>query len=176
MASRGSNSNRGPSSGRRDTRSTPRRGSTPTKATKVTAATAGSGTKVTARAAILLVVAVMLIASYTASLHAWWQQRAEIVALEAKNRATKAQIADLEDQQKRWDDPAYVRQQARERFGWVMPGEVGYRVIGADGEIKGDVSQLEEPTTKVQGPWVERLWGSVVEAGRDQAAEQESAE
>ncbi|HPU12989.1 MAG TPA: septum formation initiator family protein [Aeromicrobium sp.] len=130
----------------------------------------------TARAAILLVVAVMLIASYTASLHAWWQQRAEIVALEAKNRATKAKIAELEDQQKRWDDPAYVRQQARERFGWVMPGEVGYRVIGADGQIKGDVSQLEEPTTKVQGPWVERLWGSVVEAGREKSATQENAE
>lgn len=114
---------------------------------------------------ILLGVALMLIASYTASVHAWWQQRSEISTLQAQNRAAKADIAELEDQKTRWDDPAFVRQQARERFGWVMPGEVGYRVIGVDGELKGQASQLETPQAAPRGPWIERLWGSVEQAG-----------
>jgi len=163
MAARGpSSSSRRPAPGRRDPRaSRPPLGSarreTPT----------GSGTKFTTRAAILLVVAVSLIASYTASVHAWWQQRSEIAALEAQNRAAEAEIEELEDQQRRWSDPAYIRQQARERFGWVMPGEVGYRVIGVDGELQGRASTLRDPELAPRPSWLERLWGSVEEAGRE---------
>ena len=115
-----------------------------------------------------------LIASYTTSVHAWWQQRSEIAALEAQNRQSEAEIERLEDQQRRWSDPAYVRQQARERFGWVMPGEVGYRVIGVDGELQGRTSTLEEPEVAPRTPWLERLWGSVEQAGRasEQPAQQ----
>src|SRR5688500_10682310 len=142
MAGRGSSPSSRRPTGRRDGRSTPRTTSRPTTAPVVAAAPGGSGTRFTTRALILLGVAVMLIASYTASVHAWWQQRSEIAALEAQNRQTSAEIEDLEDQQRRWSDPAYIRQQARERFGWVMPGEIGYRVIGVDGELKGQSSRL----------------------------------
>ncbi|GAA3533655.1 hypothetical protein AFL01nite_21580 [Aeromicrobium flavum] len=164
MAGRGSTPPSRRPAGRRDGRSTPRATTRPTTA-PVAVGPTGSGTRFTTRALILLGVAVMLIASYTASVHAWWQQRSEIAALEAENRQTEADIDDLEDQQKRWSDPAYIRQQARERFGWVMPGEVGYRVIGVDGELKGQSSTLEEPEVAPRKPWVERLWGSVEAAG-----------
>lgn len=163
---RPSSSSRRPTPGRRDARpSTRSAGQGKPKQTAPVVQAQGSGTRFTTRALILLGVAVMLIASYTASVHAWWQQRSEITALEAENRQTKAEIAELEDQQRRWSDPAYIRQQARERFGWVMPGEVGYRVIGVDGELKGQASTLEEPEVAPRKPWVERLWGSVEEAG-----------
>ncbi len=174
MAARGQNGSRGPGSGRRDGRSTPRRPTTtasPTKSAKSAAPQpeAESGARVTTRAVILLAVGVLFIASYTASIRVWWNQRAEIHALQAQNRQTKAEIAELKDLQERWDDPAYVKQQARERFGWVMPGEVGYRVIGADGQVKGPASQLAEPKASTQGPWLDRLWGSVVAAGEGAA-------
>jgi len=165
MAARGSSpSSRRPTPGRRDGRSTPRTPGRPTPATPA-ATTGGSGTKFTTRALILLGVALTLIASYTASVHAWWQQRSEIATLEAQNRQSEREIAELEDQQRRWSDPAFVRQQARERFGWVMPGEVGYRVIGVDGELQGQASTLEEPEVAPRTPWLERLWGSVEQAG-----------
>lgn len=170
---RPSSSSRRPTPGRRDARPTPRSGGSTTKPA-VAAKAEGTGTRFTTRALILLGVTVMLIASYTASVHAWWQQRAEIATLEAQNRQAEAEIADLEDQQKRWSDPAYIRQQARERFGWVMPGEVGYRVIGVDGELKGQTSKLEEPEVAPRKPWVERLWGSVGEAGAEAAAAEDA--
>ncbi len=168
MASRGpSSSSRRPTSGRRDARATARPSGS---GTATTYTSEGTGTRFTTRALILLAVAVVLIASYTASVHAWWQQRSEIAALEAQNRAAKDDIAQLKDEQRRWSDAAYIRQQARERFGWVMPGEVGYRVIGADGELQGRSSTLDEPAVQPRQHWIERLWGSVGEAGKEPGA------
>ncbi len=115
---------------------------------------------------MLLSVVLLLLASYTSSLHAWWQQRGEIQAKKAEIVMREAAIDDLTDTEARWEDPAYVEQQARQRFGWVMPGEVGYRVIGADGSVEGDVPTLDEPPAPEQREWYETLWGSVEAAGR----------
>lgn len=116
---------------------------------------------------MLLSVVLLLIASYTSTLHAWWEQRSEIQATKAKIVVQKQQIVALKDQKLRWDDPAYVKQQAKERFGWVVPGEVGYRVIGADGTVKGDVPTLDAPPTATsQTEWYDKLWGSVKESGK----------
>ena len=119
---------------------------------------------------LLLSVVLLLVASYTSSLHAWWQQRADIQEKRAEIAMREATIDDLEETKARWDDPAYVRQQARERFGWVMPGEVGYRVIGADGVVEGDVPMLEEPPDPEARQWYDTLWGSVEAAGRTPSA------
>ncbi|RYI99789.1 MAG: septum formation initiator family protein, partial [Actinomycetales bacterium] len=75
------------------------------------------GSRFTTRAMVLLAVMVLLIASYTASLHTWWQQQQEIRSTEAKIETQKSAIAELQDDAARWDDPAYVEQQARARFG-----------------------------------------------------------
>ncbi len=116
---------------------------------------------------VLLAVMVLLIASYTASLHTWWQQQQEIRSTEAKIESQKNAIAELEDDAARWDDPAYIEQQARARFGWVLPGEVGYRVVDADGEVEGDVPQLAEPPSEKAPEWYEKLWDSTKVAGQE---------
>lgn len=120
----------------------------------------------TTRAVLLLSVLLLLMASYTSSLHAWWQQRGEIQATKAEIATREAAIEELTDTEARWDDTAFVRAQARERFGWVMPGEVGYRVIGADGTVKGETPTLADPPDPAQRQWYETLWGSTQEAGR----------
>ncbi|EFQ83751.1 septum formation initiator [Aeromicrobium marinum DSM 15272] len=116
---------------------------------------------------MLLSIIVLLIASYTSSLRTFWDQRQEIRATEAEIVMRQQAIAELEDDAARWDDPAYVKQQARERFGWVLPGEVGYRVIGADGEVEGNAPRLAEPPSSEPPPWYDRLWSSVQTAGED---------
>ena len=120
-----------------------------------------SGSRFTARAGILTLVLVLLVASYTGSFHAWWNQKQEIAALEVRKAAAEDEIAELQDIEQRWNDPAFIRNQARERFGWVMPGEVGYRVIGLDGEVKGDGPSLAAPTALPKVTWVDRLRTSV---------------
>ncbi len=126
----------------------------------------GSGPQLTTRAIVLLSVSLLLVASYTSTLHAWWEQRGDIQATKAEIVMRKQAIADLEDEKARWDDPAYVKQQARARFGWVMPGEVGYRVIGADGVVRGDVPTLDEPLPATTPQWYDKLWGSVKQSGK----------
>ncbi|MFT4300088.1 MAG: septum formation initiator family protein [Aeromicrobium sp.] len=125
------------------------------------------GSRFTARAFVMLIVMVLLIASYTASFRTWWQQRQEMHATQLQIEASKDAIDELKDDARRWDDPAYVEQQARDRFGWVMPGEVGYRVIDADGEVEGDVPQLSEPPSDDSPQWYDQLWRSVEVAGQE---------
>ncbi|KAA1378107.1 septum formation initiator family protein [Aeromicrobium fastidiosum] len=154
-------------------RRTPRAGASatsrpsPTPAKSVSTGSIGSGPQLTTRAIVLLAVVLLLIASYTSTLHAWWQQRSEIQATRAEIATRKESIVELEDQISRWDDPAYVKQQAKERFGWVSPGEVGYRVIGSDGKVQGaDVPTLDAPPRPADPEWYDKLWGSVKEAGK----------
>lgn len=119
----------------------------------------------------------VLAVSYASSARAWIQQRSDINELQATIAARETAVAQLEEDTKRWEDPAYVQAQARLRFGWVMPGETGYRVIGDDGEALGGTSRLTQPrssTPSVDEPdWWESQWGSVVEAGKDPAPKKE---
>ncbi len=130
----------------------------------------GSGPQLTTRAIVLLSVVLLLVASYTSTLHAWWEQRGDIQESRARIAISKQAIADLKDEKARWEDPAYVKQQARARFGWVMPGEVGYRVIGADGVVRGDVPTLDDPPTAKTPQWYDKLWGSVKQSGKEPSA------
>lgn len=119
----------------------------------------------TTRAVLLMSVLLLLLASYTSSLHAWWQQRGEIQSTKAQIAMREAAIEELTDTEARWEDPAFIEAQARERFGWVMPGEVGYRVLGADGEVQGEAPRLAEPPDPESRSWYQTLWGSTREAG-----------
>lgn len=116
---------------------------------------------------VLLSVVLLLLVSYTSALRAWWDQHAEITSLESEQRARIAAIEELEETEGRWNDAAFVEQQARERFGWVMPGEVGYRVIGSDGEPVGGGPRLDDPADGSERAWYDALWGSVEAAGQD---------
>ena len=80
----------------------------------------------------------------------------------------------------RWDDPAFVKLQARTRLGWVMPGEIGFTVVDADGKPLGGGSQLntgEKPADdRPPESWYTRLWGSVETADKPAAPEPDPAD
>ncbi|MGH3448395.1 MAG: FtsB family cell division protein, partial [Nocardioidaceae bacterium] len=159
--------------GRRPSRSA---GSTrrTTRAPDPAAAGTGTGTqqrrsRLTGRMAILLLIVAVLAVSYASSVKAWLNQRSETNQLKAEIAERKADIASLEQAKRRWHDPAYIETQARLRFGWLMPGEKGYRVIGADGSVLAHgSSELSDPAAKPapKPEWWESEWRSVVEAGK----------
>ncbi|GAB2673389.1 FtsB family cell division protein [Kribbella swartbergensis] len=127
----------------------------------------------TGRAAVVLLVLGALIVSYAQSLRVWFDQHQQITALQQEIRDREKRVAELNDEIARWDDDAYVKAQARQRLGWVMPGEVGYRVIGADGKPVGAPPEPSVPTdasAEEQKPtWYTKLWGSVEGAGKPPA-------
>jgi cell division protein FtsB len=114
----------------------------------------------TNRAAILLVVFAVLVISYASSMRAYLQQRSHINDLKVQIAEAKADIAVSQREKHRWNDPAYVEQQARERFGWVKPGETAYQVLDSNGKpLTGD-DKLTDPST-IAPPKPEAWWSKV---------------
>lgn len=124
--------------------------------------------RLTSRAAILVLVLAVLAVSYASSLRAYLQQRSSIEALEQTIDDRERDIAALKDEKERWQDPAYVAQQARTRFGYVARGETPYVVIGKDGRPLDASAELGDPTT-LDDPdatvWYEDAWTSMKVAG-----------
>jgi len=124
----------------------------------------------TARALALVVVVLVLTISYATSLRIYFSQAHEIASTKAEIAQSQAAITDLQSELTRWDDPAYVTAQARERLGWLVPGETGYTVVGADGKPLGggltlDSSGQTDPQQN-QAMWWDRMWGSVAAADK----------
>ena len=114
----------------------------------------------TNRMAILVLVAAVLVVSYASSMRAYLQQRSEINDLKAQIASSQTSITALAREKSRWADPEYVRQQARLRFGWVLPGETAYQVIGRDGQPLEHTDELADPSS-VARPVPESWWGKV---------------
>lgn len=135
-----------------------------------TARVASSRARLTGRAAVLVLVLAVLAMSYASSMRAYLRQRSEINTLKMQIAEQRADVATLEQTRERLHDPAYIRTLARLRFGWLMPGETGYRVIDADGHVLPDGgAQLTDPAARRRAAdpeWWQDVWGSVVAAGR----------
>lgn len=115
----------------------------------------------TSRAAVLLAVLCLIVVGLAYPLREYVAQRAQIQELEVERREQRADIAELRREQARWQDPAYVEQQARKRLHYAKPGELTYVVV--DGGPADDWKDAGER----QGPsWSQRLWSSVRVADR----------
>lgn len=125
--------------------------------------------KLTGRAMMIIVVAAVMVISYASSLRAYIQQRHDINALQTEIAERKEHIKQLEEQTRRWEDPAYVQQQARERFGFVMPGETAYVALDENGERIQTEPELTDPgkvgSAEHPKAWWDDAWGSVLLAG-----------
>lgn len=119
-----------------------------------------------------LVFSLVLLAAFVLvypTLSSYLGQQAELRALRAQVAAAAARTDDLQAEKKRWDDPAYVSAQARERLGYVPKGLKPLRVVDpetvadtAPAADDGPSSLLDSSATQ---PWYATLWDSVEEAG-----------
>jgi cell division protein FtsB len=115
----------------------------------------------------IVTVAAVLAISFVSSYSVYLGQQRDIAQVKAEIARHNAEIGRLNDELARWEDPAYVRAQARDRLGWVLPGEVGYRVIDADGNvIGGTVSTIDPSDSAANSVWYEALWLSIQTADR----------
>jgi len=124
--------------------------------------------RLTGRAGILALVLAVLAISFASSAKAYLQQRHDIDALQSRIATTQQQIAATQSQLDRWKDPAYVALQARERFGYVMPGETAYVALDPKGDKIQPITSLGTPVTEPAAPptaWWTKVWGSVQLAG-----------
>ena len=93
------------------------------------------------------------------------QQRRDVADLAEQVRQQQLAIEDIEKQRARWDDPAYVRAQARERLFYVMPGDISFIVIS---DVPVAEKSRDKPSTTVQSTksdWMRGIFNSVMVAG-----------
>ncbi|MFT3860595.1 FtsB family cell division protein [Micropruina sp.] len=119
----------------------------------------------TRRALAVLSVLVVLALSYANSLRIYLDQQRDLGEAQQQIAQRNERIGELQDELNRWNDPAYVKAQARDRLGWLLPGEKGFKVIGADGKPLGTGVVLDSQTDLPPGEhaemWFDRLWGSI---------------
>ena len=114
---------------------------------------------------MLALVVCMLAISLAYPLREFLSQRGDIGDYQAKVAAQEKRVADLTRARERWNDPAYVKAQARQRLHFVMPGETVYIVLEPD-EAPAPVPATQPATRPVpEQPWFGDLWESVEVAG-----------
>jgi cell division protein FtsB len=141
-----------------------RPGARGTERARATETAAAPRPRFTNRMAILVAVLAVLVVSYASSMRAYLQQRSHINDLRAQIASSERDIKALEREKRRWADDEYVKAQARERFGWVMPGETSYQVLDRNGKPLAKGDELTDPRSvarTVPDPWWGKVYGTL---------------
>lgn len=99
-------------------------------------------------------------------------QRQKIAALEKSVQVSADEIDALKQEQERWDDPAFITTQARERLYYVKPGEVVYLV---DNDLDpASLPQEQAPVSaeleETPADWMPQLLRTIAGAGLAETA------
>ena len=95
----------------------------------------------------------------------YFTQRAQISALKAQLSADNSALQKAREELLLWQDPEYIKSQARERLHFVLPGERQYIVTDDENNPQ------QNGTTKIASsladgqPWYARLIASISEPG-----------
>ncbi|MGB8406637.1 MAG: septum formation initiator family protein [Mycobacterium sp.] len=115
------------------------------------------------RAAILAVVVCVLTLTIAGPVRTYFAQRTEQRQLATAESQLRSQIASLEQQKSKLADPAYIAAQARERLGFVMPGDTPYQVQLPDGALAPGAPPAPPPTAHSNQPWYTALWHTIAD-------------
>ncbi len=115
------------------------------------------------RAAILAAVVCILTLTIAGPVRTYFAQRTEMQQLAATEAALRAQIAELETQKDKLADPVYVAAQARERLGFVMPGDIPYQVQLPPGAVTTDAPGDTPVAVTSNDPWYTALWQTIAD-------------
>jgi cell division protein FtsB len=116
------------------------------------------------RAAILAAVVCVLTLTIAGPVRTYFAQRTEMKQLKATEEQLRAQIAGLEEQKVKLADPVFIAAQARERLGFVMPGDIPYQVqLPANAAVPGTPGG-EPAKANSDEPWYTSLWHTIADA------------
>lgn len=130
---------------------------------------------------LLVAVVIALAVLYPTIRHAV-AQREELRSLVAQVEDARERTETLERQQRLWTDPEYVRAQARDRLGYVVPGERTFVVVDPEtvtGTVPRDGADIVAQRARERAatsPWYLTMWESVNIAGAAPAEVADGAE
>jgi cell division protein FtsB len=115
------------------------------------------------RAAVLAAVICVLTLTIAGPVRTYFAQRTEMSQLTATEAALRRQITDLEQKKVKLGDPAYIAAQARERLGFVKPGDIPFQVQlpSAPGAVAAPGGDTAKPANS--DPWYTSLWHTIAD-------------
>ncbi|MEV4666707.1 FtsB family cell division protein [Microbacterium sp. LWO12-1.2] len=131
-----------------------------------------SGIRLSAFSVIMLSLVVLGAWVLVPTLGTFIDQRQKIAALEASVQVSESQIAALEQERERWQDPAYITTQARERLYYVKPGEVVY-LIDNDldpAALPREQDPVSDTLEEKPADWMPQLLRTLTSAGLSETA------
>ena len=115
------------------------------------------------RAAILASVICVLTLTIAGPVRTYFAQRTEMNQLAASEKALRAQISELESQKTKLGDPAYIAAQARERLGFVKPGDIPYQVQLPPGQQPQAAPGPQTQALVSTDPWYTAMWHTIAD-------------
>lgn len=115
------------------------------------------------RAAILAAVVCVLTLTIAGPVRTYFAQRTEMRQLRDTEEQLRAQISELEEQKIKLADPVFVAAQARERLGFVMPGDIPFEVQLPPGAVTPDGTAVEPNAVPSGQPWYTSLWKTIAD-------------
>jgi cell division protein FtsB len=137
---------------------------------------------VTVSIILVIVAGTFLISS---DVQAFLNQRRQIAEVEQSIEQAKQAVDDMQAERDRWQDPVYIRSQARDRLYYVLPGEVSYLVMDTEGldltdtsgtvgaklAAKRNADEISLEVAAANENWVDALIVSGLRAALDQPEE-----
>ncbi|MCV7103283.1 FtsB family cell division protein [Mycobacterium palustre] len=115
------------------------------------------------RAAVLAAVVCVLTLTIAGPVRTYFAQRTEMNQLAASEAALRSQIADLEQKKVKLGDPAYIAAQARERLGFVMPGDIPFQVQLPPTAAVPPQRGTDAAKPARNDPWYTALWHTIAD-------------
>ena len=115
--------------------------------------------RINARAVGLVLIALILVLFLAQPTQRYFAQRAQINALRQQVDASQERVTKANAELERWNDPAYVKAQARARLHFVMPGETQYIVLDPTDKTQAEIKVSSDVPLDVS--WYQRVMSSI---------------
>ena len=118
------------------------------------------------RAFAVIVLAFAVVYSLAGPTQHYFSQRAQISQLQAEVNSNQKALDEARRELSQWQNPEFVKSQARSRLHFVMPGERKYVVTGSDNLDENPNSLKITQGTGNGTPWYTRLIASITETSK----------
>ena len=105
-------------------------------------------------------IGVLVLVTIAVPLRNYFQGRSEIARLNESVAAKQIEKDRLLGEIEKYEDEAYIREQARRRLGLIEPGEIPFRVIDPGMEADSSVTTSADELA-AELSWYEMLWDSI---------------
>jgi hypothetical protein len=102
-----------------------------------------------------------LLLAYAYPVRVYLAQQAEIAGLEQKQQEQRRRIGGLADERAKWDDPEFVKAQAKKELHYVLPGETPFITLPDPAQAGAPAAANPPGQRAAPEPWYSKLWSSV---------------